>query len=204
MNNEALYFNLHLVNALIISGIVQNFVLSGILFFKKSDYPLPGKLLALTLLAVNMHLAYLMILDLNVDNRYPFSLWIPYSYLTAIGPLIMLYTKSLLDQRFRLTKRELLLFLPLLIEVMVQLAQIVYASTNGIVYYNTPTDFILSPLIYVTSAISIFYYSRRSLHLISRHEKWAKGHFSDVRAVTLSWLQQLLSRYRSTETPVGW
>ena len=146
-----------------IDGARNTVYLAGsIHLMRKSDYPLPGKLLSLTILAVCMHLSYLMILDLNLDNQYPFSLWIPYSYLTAVGPLIFLYTKSLLNKQFRLTKVEIMLFLPVILEVVVQVAQIIYSSINDVIYYNTPTDFILSTGIYIASAISIFFYSRRS------------------------------------------
>ncbi|MEL6558545.1 MAG: helix-turn-helix domain-containing protein [Bacteroidota bacterium] len=197
MNTEEIHFNLHLVNFLIVSGILQSFILAGILFFKKSDYPLPGKLLSLTILAICMHLSYLMILDLNLDNQYPFSLWIPYSYLTAVGPLIFLYTKSLLNKQFRLTKVEIMLFLPVILEVALQVAQIIYSSINDVIYYNTPTDFILSPDIYIAGAISIFFYSRRSLKIIRTHEKWARRNFSDLKNLTLSWLYQLLFYHRA-------
>ena len=181
MNNEEIDFNLHIVNFLIISGILQSFILSGILFFKKTDYSLPSKLLSLTILAVNMQLAYLMILDLNLDNKYPNLLWIPYSYLTAIGPLIFLYTKSLLQKQSKVSKQEIMLFLPLAIELILQIIQIIYSGSRDIVYYNTPTDFVVTIIIYIASAISVFFYSRRSLKIINSHEKWAERNFSNLK-----------------------
>ena len=148
------------------------------------------------MLAVNLHLTYLMILDLNLEIRYPHLLWVPYSYLTAIGPLIYLYTQSLLVKSFQITRKELTLFIPVALEVILQVIQITYSSFEGILYYNTPSDFTFTIVIYVASAISIFYYSMRSLQMIHSHEKWAKRNFSDLKDVTVSWLDKLLSYYR--------
>ena len=196
MNSEEVHLNLHLANFLIISGILQGFILSGILFFKKSDNPLPGKLLSLTILLVNLHLTYLVILDLNIDNKYPHSLWVPYSYLTAIGPLIFLYTKSLLQKQYKVSNQEAILFLPVTIEWIVQVIQIIYSGRHNILYYNAPFDSIISFAIYVSGAVSMFYYSKRSLKIINSHEKWVEGNFSNLKNVTLSWLYKYLYYYR--------
>lgn len=137
-----------------------------------------------------------MILDLNLDNMYPYLLWIPYSYLTAIGPLIFLYTRSLLEKQFKISNRETLIFLPLVIELILQVAQIVYSITNNVTYYNTASDPIVTIGIYSASILSIFYYFNRSLKTINSHERWAKRNFSNLKEVTLSWLYKLLSYYR--------
>ena len=137
-----------------------------------------------------------MILDLNLDNRYPQLLRIPYSYLTAIGPLILLYTRSLLEKEFKISKQELILFLPVAVEFILQVTQITYSSINNILYYNTPADGIIAVLIYVFSAASTFYYSNRSLKTIRSHEKWVERNFSNSKGLTLAWLYKLLSYYR--------
>jgi AraC-like DNA-binding protein len=196
LNIEAKYFNLHPVNFLIISGILQGFVLSGILFIKKTDRSLSNRLISLTIFLVNLHLTYLIILDLNFDNMYPQLLWIPYSYLTAIGPLIFLYVRSLLEKQFKISKKEVILFLPLIIELIFQIIQIIYSIIHNTAYYNVPSDAVISIGIYITSILSIFYYFKLSLKAINSHEEWAKRNFSNLKEITLSWLYKLLSYYR--------
>jgi len=196
LTSESIYFNLHPVNFLIISGILQGYFIATILFFRNTDRSLSNKLLSFTIIAVNLHLTYLMLLDLNLDNIYPHLLSVPYSHLTAIGPLLLLYTRSLLENQFILTKREALLFAPLTIEWLLQLLQIGYSMSHNIAYYNTPFDPTVSIVIYVCSAISVFYYLKRSLTIIDSHELWVKRNFSNLAKVTLSWLQKLLLYYR--------
>lgn len=196
MDSEEIYFNLNPVNFLIISGLLQNFIVSGILFFKKSDNARAGKLLSITILIVNLHLTNLMLLDLNLDNLFPFLLWIPYSFLTAIGPLIFLYTKSLTDVGFSFSTRDRILFVPVLIELIMQLIQVIYSINLGVLYYNTPLYFIFTPLIYIWTAGSIFYYLKRSLKLIKNHETSLLKNFSNLKEITLAWLHKLITYYR--------
>ena len=119
MDSENLYFNFNLINFFIISGLLQNFILAGILFFKKVDRQLANRFLAITMIIVNLHLSYLMLLDTNLDNLYPFLLWIPYSFLTAIGPLIYCYTKAMTDLDFSLAKISIKHFFPVFIELAI-------------------------------------------------------------------------------------
>ncbi|TRX50645.1 AraC family transcriptional regulator [Fulvivirga sp. M361] len=196
MNNEEIYFNLHPVNFLIISGTLQVYVIAGILFFKRTDQSLSNKLLAATVLVVNLHITYLMLLDLNLDNMYPFLLWVPYSGLTAIGPFIFLYTKSLTTENFTISKKEWILFIPFTIELILQVFQITYSILNNSLYYNAPSDLIITAAIYAFATGSIFHYLRLSLQKINEHEKWALKNFSDLKEVTLAWLHRLITYYR--------
>lgn len=191
-----IYFNLHPVNFLIVSGILQIFIVAAILFLRKGDHKRSDRGLSFLLLAVNFHLSYLMILDLNLDNLYPKLLWVPYSYLTAIGPLLFLYTKCYVDEGFKLSSKDLIHFIPLVVELFLQLFQIISASRSGEMYYNVPTDFIITPITYLFAAASIFYYLRRSLGLLRNHELLLNQNFSETGKRTLKWLLSLINCYR--------
>jgi hypothetical protein len=77
LGQEPTYFNWNPVNFLIISGLLQNFILSGILFFRRGDRPVASKILAVTIFIVSLHLANLMVLDTNLDNLFLAILWLP-------------------------------------------------------------------------------------------------------------------------------
>lgn len=196
MSSEGIYFNLNPVNFFILSGLVQNFILAAILFFRHRDRPLANKLLSITIVIVNFHLTYLMVLDTNLDNLYPFLLWIPYSYLTATGPLIFYYTKSLTDMDFKTSEISIKHFIPVIVEFGLQVIQIIYSIQNNQLYYNTPFYFYVSPLLYAWTAASILYYLRLSLAVINNHEAWVLRNFSNVKEITLKWLQKLIVYYR--------
>lgn len=196
MDSETIYFNLNPVNFFIISGLIQNFILAGILFFKHGDRPLANKLLSITIVIVNLHLAYLMVLDTNFDNFFPFLLWVPYSYLAAIGPLILFYTKALTDKGFTTPDIDAIHFIPVVVEVGLQVIMIAHSIWNNQLFYNTPFYFYVTPMIYSWTAGSIFYYLRLSLGIINNHEAWALRNFSNLKEITLIWLRKLIIYYR--------
>jgi AraC-like DNA-binding protein len=196
LDNEEIYFNLNPVNFFIISGLIQNFILAGILFFRQGDRQFPNRILSLAIFIVNVHLTYLMVLDTNLDNLFPSLLWIPYSFLTAIGPLIYLYTKALTDINFNISKAEVNHFIPVMAEVGVQAIMIVQAILSGELFYNTPLYFYVTPLIYLWATGSIYYYLRLCLRIINNHEVWVLQNFSNLKEITLIWLRKLIIYYR--------
>ena len=196
MITQEIYFNLNPVNFFIISGLIQNFILAGILFFKSGDRSLPNRILSITILIVNLHLTYLMVLDTNLDNFFPFLLWIPYSYLTAIGPLIFFYTRALTDTGFDISTIGYKHFIPAIIEVGLQGFMIAQAIINDQHFYNTPFYFYLTPLLYIWAAGSIFYYLQLSLGTVNAHEAWLLKNFSNLKEITLTWLKKLIVYYR--------
>jgi len=196
LNNQEIYFNLNPANFFIISGLIQNFILAGILFFKSGDRSLPNRILSITILIVNLHLTYLMVLDTNLDNFFPFLLWIPYSYLTAIGPLIFFYTRTLTYTDFDISTISNKHFIPVIIEVGLQGFMIAQAIINDQHFYNTPFYFYLTPLLYIWVAGSIFYYLRLSLGTVNAHEAWLLKNFSNLKEITLTWLKKLIVYYR--------
>ncbi len=196
MGKEEIYFNLNLINFFIISGLIQNFILAGILFFRKRDKLLANRFLAITVFIVNLHLTYLMVLDTNLDNFSSFLLWIPYSYLTAVGPLIFFYTRAYTDTGFNISSIHIKHFFPLIAEVGVQIIMITYGIWDNQLFYNTPLYFYLTPLFYIWTAGSIFYYLRLSLKIINNHEIWVLKNFSNLKEITLKWLRKLIVYYR--------
>ena len=196
MDSREVYFNLNPVNFFIISGLIQNFILAGILFFRQGDRRLANRFLSLTIFIVNVHLAYLMVLDTNLDNLFPFLLWIPYSLLAAIGPLILLYVMALTDTDFSISKINVKYFIPVFLEICLQFIMIVQSILENKLFYNTPLYFYVTPVLYMWAAGSILYYLRRALGIINNHESWVLRNFSNLKEITLIWLRKMIIYYR--------
>lgn len=196
MNLEPIYFNLNPINFFIISGLVQNFILAGITFWRRGDRAPANRLIAIAMLIVNLHFTYLMLLDTDLDNMFPPLLWFPYSGLTAIGPIIFLYTSTLANAGFRISGNHLLHFIPVGVEIVLQLIMIANAIVAEEMFYNTSFYFYFTPLIYLWTALSIVYYLRRSLEIINNHESWALKNFSNLKEITLRWLRKLIIYFR--------
>lgn len=155
-----------------------------------------NKVLSFIICIVNFHLVYLMLLDTNLDNLFPFSLWIPYSYLTLIGPLIFLYTKTLTNINFKISDLHFRHFIPVIIEIGLQIIMIVQGILNESSFYNGPFYFYIMPLVYLCAIVSIFYYLNLSIKAIDNHEKWVLRNFSNLKELTLAWLKRLIHYYR--------
>jgi AraC-like DNA-binding protein len=196
LNNGHIFFNLNPINFFIVSGLIQNFILATILFFRLGESRSANKILSVTILIVNLHLSYLMVLDTNLDNLIPELLWFPFSYVTAVGPLIFYYTKALTDTSFQIKEVNIKHFIPVGFEVAIQLVMIIQAANTDILLYNTPLYFYVMPVLYAGSVVSIFYYLRLSVAIINNHETWALRNFSNLKEVTLTWLKKLLRYYR--------
>ena len=93
-----------------------------------------------------------MVLDTNLDNFFPFLLWMPYSYLTAIGPLILFYTRALTDTDFDISAIRNKHFIPVTIEVGLQAIMITQGIRNDQLFYNTPFYFYVTPLLHIWAA----------------------------------------------------
>lgn len=87
-------------------------------------------------------------------------------------------------------------FIPVAVELVIQVIQIVYAASHNILFYNTPFYFYITPILYLWTAGSIFYYLRLSLLFIRNHESWVLKNYSNLKDITLAWLLKLISYYR--------
>lgn len=137
-----------------------------------------------------------MVLDTNLDNIFPVLLWAPFSYLTAVGPLIILYSKALTNKDFSISDINKKHFIPVTIEVGLQGTMIAQGIHNNQLFYNTPFYFYVMPLLYIWAACSIFYYLNLSIGVINKHETWGLKNFSNMKEITLLWLKKLIRYYR--------
>ena len=188
--------NLHPVNFIILSGLLNCLILGTILIFYKKGKRISNCLIGLFIILCTLHFAWSLIIDTNLGDIFEPLFWFPYSYLLALGPLIFLYTRSLAQFHFSISPSTLLHFLPLIVELSAQL----YFITNGIAEDKVPYDvsgfigFRVSQL--TVAAISIALYGRKSLELIREHEAAIIDNFSNQRDVTLEWLGKLVKYLR--------
>lgn len=130
-------------------------------------------------------------MDINLEGIFPQIFWFPYSYILALGPLLYFYTKSLTGT-ISVTRKDLIHFLPVLVETLVHIYFIIGSIRSGEPIYNVSGFLILTITELVATAGSIFIYATRCLALIRSHEAWLLQHFSDPKNITLSWLFDLI------------
>lgn len=171
-------------------------IVLSVSFFSNKEKGISQSFLFFTVLAVCFHLIYLMILDLNLEISYPYILWFPYSFLMGIGPLIFLYTQSIVLKDFRLRRKDYLLFVPLAIEVIGQLMLIRASTVQGMQVYNVPYAGVFMIVTYFLAGVSIFYYLRKSSALMSQHRSQAEQYYSSIQDKSPLTIQRLLKYYK--------
>ncbi len=196
MENQAISLHLNLHNFIIVSGILQSFIISIILFFLKKTLGIGSKLLATALLIINLHLFSLLLIDLDLEVKYPYLLWFPWNYITALGPIIYFFTLSQTDENFTLTKKCVPHFIPVLIELMIHLREVINSIHHTYIPYKSPLYFPIHLIIYLWAGLSTYYYLGKSLQLIKKHEQWSLNNFSNLKEITLDWLLQLFQYFR--------
>jgi AraC-like DNA-binding protein len=188
--------NLHPVNFIIISGILQSIILAVVLVFSKKGNRGANRLMGVFVFICSLHFMWGMVIDLNLPDFFKQIFWLPYSYLLALGPLLFFYTRSLADPGFRMTTRDSTHFLPVAIEILTQLFFINKGVSTNTVHYVVP-GFLGFRIIELTgAAFSILTYGKFSSTLIRKHEAMLVENFSSQKNVTLSWLLTLIKYLR--------
>jgi AraC-like DNA-binding protein len=188
--------DLHPVNLIIISGILQSMILSGILIFSRKGKRSANVIGGLFVLICSLHFSWSLMIDTNVPDIFRQIFWFPYSYLLAIGPLLFFYTKSLTTPHYRINIKETVHFLPVAAEVLIQLIFIVESIRNNIVHYDVHGFLWFRVLEFTGTAASILMYGRKSLELIRIHESSIAQNFSNQKNITLIWLFTLIKFLR--------
>jgi AraC-like DNA-binding protein len=188
--------NLHLVNFIILSGLLQCVILGTLLLFYTKGKRVSNCLIGLFILLCSLHFAWSIVIDTNLGDIYKPLFWFPYSYLLALGPLIFLYTRSLTRHDFKITSSMLAHFLPVAFEFLAQLYFIAQGIVENRVHYDVPGFMVFRVAQLSAAAISITVYGKKSLELIREHEASIVENFSNQRDVTLAWLDKLVKYLR--------
>lgn len=117
------------LDIIILLGCLQGIVVSAVLFFHpKGIYA--TKLLAVLILIFALACLNLYLLETDSGNHSLFIqvAWsaIPLLFVMPVGPLILFYIKALDDPNFRLTRKHIKHFYPLVIDLVPSFVMIVY------------------------------------------------------------------------------
>ena len=184
--------NLHPLNFFIISGILQSIILACILLFYRNGNKMANRLIGIFVLICGLHFSWSLIIDTNLADIFKPLFWVPYSYLLAIGPLLFFYTKALTTIDFKIDTKASFHFLPVLIEVLIQLVFISSSIRSNTLVYDVPGFLLFRIVEFAGTAISILVYGKQCLSLIKGHEAWALANFSNQKDITLTWLSKLI------------
>lgn len=109
--------------------------------------------------------------------------------LYGIGPALYFFTKSITDPDYRISRKEYIHFIPVLLEFIFYRTEIYRLGSNGL--YQTPvhpyTPVYLAEQWLGTA--SIFVYTLLSVRLLIKYHHWVKSKYSNLKNKSLGWLR---------------
>jgi len=168
---------------------LQAIVLSVLLLLKKpirqSNIFLALLLFFFSLMSVNIALVNILI-TYNIINVFRF---VQLELLFGIGPSLYLFTKSITDPDYRISRKEHIHFIPVVLEFIFYRTPIYRIGSEGL--YKLPRHpFTHVYLIEQWLAIaSVFIYIFLSVRLLLQYRKWLETKYSNLSNRTLGWVK---------------
>lgn len=120
--------------------------------------------------------------------------FVPFQQLLLIGPAIFFYTQSLLNKSFRLSKQDIIHFVPAILYLLYSI--IVFVTDKLILgeyyFYADNRDKDLAPWYQVAGFVSMTFYLILSLRFYAIYKKIAYQVVSFADTILFSWVQRFL------------
>ncbi|SEL43743.1 transcriptional regulator, AraC family [Aquimarina amphilecti] len=185
-------FNLNLFNLIIIASVFIGTTFGLLLILTRRINKKANVLLGILTFIIVLWNIWILSLDFQITNYIPYFYLIPLNYSLALGPLLYLYVKKTTNFSYHISKKDILHFLPLVIELAVHLMISRDALANNIIGVETNTYLQLMPVIQFFAIVSIITYSIYALKKIKRYHTWLNKNYSNNDAYSLRWLYRLI------------
>jgi len=165
------------------------------LWFAKSINRAANRFLALALLTMVLWIARLLGADIGIGTYYPQWSWLPLQFSLATGPLLFFYVLKLTRPGRKSGWKDLVHFVPVLLEPGVLIFEIRESIRTGAATYDTLIYRQLNPLIQLLAFISVIIYLFCAHRLIEGFYRGLKFNGGDRYRNELRWLHRLLGGF---------
>lgn len=180
--------NLIAPTIILIFGL-QAIILNILLLLKRplrqSNFFLALVLFFFALMSVNIGMATILFsYDLIQIFRY-----VQLELLFGIGPALYLFTKSITDPDYRISRIEYLHFIPVVLEFIFYRTEIYRLGSNGL--HQQPIHIFTAAYMIEQwlGTVSIFVYIFLSVRIFIKYRQWIKSKYSNLKNKSLGWLR---------------
>ena len=187
---------------IILLGIFQGLILSGLLLFGKRGNRTANVFLGATILLLVWHHLQAYSIITGLYRSFPHFYGADYGSLFLFGPLIYFYISALTYPDFRLQKFHALHLIPFLVLTLVD--PVIFLSTNAkieviedlllAIRYNEPfyrAQYFSYYIMIFSELIHLMIYLGFSVKQILRYSEKIKNKFSNIDKINLNWLKTL-------------
>ncbi|MES2111561.1 MAG: ABC transporter permease [Bacteroidota bacterium] len=191
MSTYAFHISLYGLAFLVTIAIGLNFTM--LLWFTKKPNRVANRFLALALVTILLWLTRLLCIDIGLGTYFPHWSWAPLEFSLALGPQVYFYVLKITRPDYKLPWKNLLHFVPLLLQLLAHALEIRESIKTGATTYDTLLFRQLSPVLYLASFVSVVIYLYLSFKLIKRFNQQLKFNYErDRYRQELQWLHHLL------------
>lgn len=167
---------------------IQIFIFSGLLLLRKENR-LANSLLGLVLLFFGLTtLNFSLFKGLFQEQLLEYIPYLWLELLYGIGPSLYLYTRSVTDLKYKLGKKDLLLYVPVVLEFIYYRTSLF--REGAIQIGNDPQN--ISQQVFVFQQwIGVVYstfFMTLSVYILFRYKKWLYNNFSYTENISLKWI----------------
>ncbi len=185
-------FKINLYNLLILASVFIGLTFSLLLIFSKRINQTANRFLGLASLVIVFWNIWVLSHDLDFFRYAKYFYLIPLNFSLALGPLLYFYTKSIADVNFCFVKKDIVHFMPVLLELLIHVIISVEAVDKGILATSTGAFSNFIPILQLLAICSVIGYSYFALKEIKKYHVWLKNNYSNSAAYSLAWLYRLL------------
>lgn len=186
---------INIANLFILGSVFIGVTFGCLLIFAKRTNQSANRFLGYATLIIVTWNIWMLNIGFNIYFYFPILYLIPLTFSLALGPCIYFYTKKISDAAYLITKKKLLHFAPVLIEIILYYSMAIDAYNKETPFFETFSFSFLLPIIQFLALVSVVVYCVFSLKEIRKFHYWLNNNFSNASKYNLDWLYRLLTLF---------
>lgn len=188
-------FHITLYDAAFFGMISAGLTFAFQLWLAKSINRSANRFLALAMVVVVLWMMRILAMDIRLHTYIPHWSRLPLQFSLALGPLIYLFVLKTTRPEYKLRRKDLLHFSPLLFELGAQALAIIESTKTGVAAYQAPAFRLLNPVMQLLAFVSVGVYLCLSHRLIEKFYRRQKSSSGDRYRQQFRWLRNLLAGF---------
>ncbi len=166
-----------------------------LLWFTRKTNQSANRFLAMALAIAALWIVRILGTDIGLSTYIPNWGRLPLQFSLAFGPLIFFYVLKITLPEYKFTRRDLLHFSPLLVELSAWALEVLESIKTGRATYDTLIFQRVNPVLQLLAFISVIIYLYRCRTLIENFYQELKFNGSDRYRHELKWINNLLTGF---------
>jgi len=192
---------LNIWTGLALLGIIQGFLLSTLLFFNKRSNRKANRILAILILLFSLKLAEFAGYWTSFFKEFPQLLFSTYAFPFLFGVLLYLYVSALTDVKWEFKKKDLLHFIPFILQISIMMRFFLLNSNAKIeileklILSNNPvftTDFYITGFL---QNIHMLIYTLLTLKMLASYSSKINRADISIEKINVKWILNLTTGF---------